>query len=148
MTTRQPKRGEIKWNEFPKEIYKIWLSRNDELEYLEPVQLLHCQQYDETDYTEIVDIGERAINIAKTTLTRRESQILFDIAIDEKTFSQSGYEHNISTERCRQIYDKSRRKMLHPARHEQYLGFNINVKRELLLELGIDRYSDGNYILN
>lgn len=102
--------GKLQVKNISREVYKIWLSRNVEPEFCEPVgwSWMH-----ETDTEEFVKRDLIIRILQKTKLTENEEKVVFAYVLEGATFREIGKDLNRTDGRIQQILSKALRKLKH-----------------------------------
>ena len=108
---RSPHYGKLKVNEISSEVYKIWLTRDNELPEL-PRHKWSWQLTTDPDLEEMIDLAHRLAEHGH--LTDREIQAIALCVLMNATTEDAGVEMNCSSSRVHQILNKALRKLRHP----------------------------------
>lgn len=111
--------GKLQVKTLNSEVYKIWLSRNSELDLCEPIGWSWMHQTDTEEYIKrnlIISI------LKKAELTENEEKVLMAYVIEGATFREIAKELNRTNGRIQQILHKALRKL----RHKQTTITGIN----------------------
>lgn len=111
--------GKLQVKNINREVYKIWLSRNVEPEFCEPVGWSWMHQTDPEQYLKR-DLIMRILE--KTELTENEEKVLIACILDNATMREMSIELNRTHARIQQILYKALRKL----RNKQRLITGIN----------------------
>jgi len=108
---RAPRHGELQAAKNP-EAYKIWLTRNNELELLEPI--CYSKEFLEPDPF-VQDLGSRFMNLLNEICTPLQIEIIRR-RIDGETLEDIAKTNGVTRERIRQIEGKALRQLRYKCR--------------------------------
>ena len=111
---RSPRYGEINTKNISPEVYKIWLTRNDELPELPKVGFSHDFESD-VDWYEKRDLVTK---IFSRPLSEIGEHVVLRLVIDGATLDEVGDEFGLSRERIRQIRKKALRLLFSWGHHK------------------------------
>lgn len=66
------------------------------------------------------------VETIQTSLTERESDVIFKYYRDGMTYDEIGKEYDRTRERIRQIHNKALRKLMHKSRYEKYILYDYD----------------------